>query len=199
MKKIGIFGGSFNPVHKGHISLAENAMKKLELDKIIIVPANIPPHKRCDDYADGDDRFEMCRLAFENIQGFEVSDWELSRNDISYTYNTVMHFIRKYPECQLYLMVGSDMFLSFDTWYRYEDILANAVLTVVSRETDDRFLLEEKKSCLEKYGRIILLNTDPVVISSTEIRKSIKNHRFFSCYLSEKVVQYIKQKKLYYE
>jgi nicotinate-nucleotide adenylyltransferase len=94
-------------------------------------------------------------------------------------------------------MVGSDMFLCFERWYRYRDILENAVLTVVSREKDDRQDIERKKSEFELYGKIIFPDIAPLVISSTEIRKSIKNHGVFSCYLSEKVVQYIKQKKLY--
>jgi nicotinate-nucleotide adenylyltransferase len=197
MKKIGIFGGSFNPVHNGHIYLAENIMEKLELDKIIMMPANISPHKLDYEYADGNDRLEMCRLACEGKKNFEVSDWEISRNEISYTYNTVMHFREEYPDCELYLMVGSDMFLCFERWYRYRDILENAVLTVVSREKDDRQDIERKKSEFELYGKIIFPDIAPLVISSTEIRKSIKNHGVFSCYLSEKVVQYIKQKKLY--
>lgn len=197
MSKIGIFGGSFNPVHNGHIHLAESVMKKLNLDKIIIMPANIPPHKQCHDYADCKDRLEMCRLACEDYDGFEVSNWEISRNTISYTINTVMHFKQEYPQNTFYLMVGSDMLMSFDKWYRYKEILKCVILTVVSREKNDIEVLMKKKSYLEQFGRVLIVDTEPLVISSTDIRKIIKNHGFYSCYLNEKVVQYIKQKKLY--
>lgn len=199
MGRTGIFGGSFNPIHNGHIHLAESVMKQLELDRIIIMPANIPPHKQYDDYIDGIHRLEMCRLAVENLEGFEVSDWELSRNDISYTYNTVMHLRNIYPDEEFFLLVGSDMFLSFEEWYRYKDILAETVLVVVSREENDSEKLEIQKCRLNKYGRTVMVNVEPIVISSTQIRKSIKNHEFYSCYLNKKVVQYIKQKKLYGE
>lgn len=199
MRKTGIFGGSFNPVHNGHIHLAQSVMQQLELDRIILMPANIPPHKQYDDYIDGADRLEMCRLASEGINGIEVSGWEISQNNISYSYNTVMHFRKICPDDRLYLLAGSDMLLSFDTWFRYRDILAEAVLTIVSREKNDSLLLASKKHELEKYGKIIIVKAEPVVISSTQIRESIKNHQFYSCYLNKKVVQYIKQKKLYVE
>lgn len=197
MRKTGIFGGSFNPVHNGHIHLAKSVMKQLELDRIILMPANIPPHKQYDDYIDAADRLNMCRLATEDTEGIEVSSWEIEQNNISYSYNTVMHFRQVFPDDRIYLLAGSDMLLSFDTWFRYREILSEAVLVVVSREKNDISGLVSKKHELEKYGEIIIVNAEPVVISSTQIRKSIKNHQFYSCYLDKKVVQYIKQKKLY--
>ncbi len=195
MIKVGIFGGSFNPVHNGHIHLAETVKNKLELDKVIMIPANISPDKNCNEYADKNDRFEMCRLASEGKEWLEVSNWEIMQNNISYTYNTIIHFKEKYPDYQLYLMVGSD--ICFDKWYKYKEILKNVTLVFVSREKDDFKLLEIKCQKLSKYGNVVVVKTEPLVISSSEIRKSIKNHQFCSCYLSEKVVQYIEQKKLY--
>ena len=197
MRKTGIFGGSFNPVHNGHIHLAQSVMKQLELDRIILMPANIPPHKQYDDYIDAADRLQMCRLATEDTDGIEVSSWEIEQNNISYSYNTVMHFRQVLPDDRIYLLAGSDMLLSFDTWFKYREILSEAVLVIVSREKNDISRLVSKKHELEKYGEIIIINAEPVVISSTQIRKSIKNHQFYSCYLDKKVVQYIKQKKLY--
>lgn len=197
MRKTGIFGGSFNPVHNGHIHLAECVMKQLELDRIILMPANIPPHKQYDDYADAADRLNMCRLAAEDTDGIEVSSWEIEQNNISYSYNTVIHFRQIFPDDRIYLLAGSDMLLSFDTWFKYREILSEAALVIVSREKNDISRLVSKKHELEKYGEIIIVNAEPVVISSTQIRKSIKNHQFYSCYLDKKVVQYIKQKKLY--
>ncbi len=197
MIKTGIFGGSFNPVHNGHIHLAESVKKQLNLDKVIMIPANISPNKNCDDYADGNDRLEMCRLASENIEWLEVSNWELMQNSISYTYNTIMHFRKNYPHYSLYLMTGSDMFLSFDKWYRYREILENVTLAVVSRDNEDTEKLYEMQKELSRYGNTVIVNTPVLEISSSQIRKSIDNPEFCSCYLNEKVVQYIIQKKLY--
>ena len=191
MRKTGIFGGSFNPVHNGHIHLAQSVMQQLEFDRIILMPANIPPHKQYDDYIDGSDRLEMCRLASEGIQGIEVSDWEISQNNISYSYNTVMHFRETCPGDKLYLLAGSDMLLSFDTWFRYRDILAEAALAIVSREKNDSLQLASKKHELEKYGEIIIVNAEPLVISSTQIRKSIKNHQSSTIYKAKKIIRRI--------
>lgn len=194
MGRTGIFGGSFNPIHLGHIHLAETVIEKLQLDRLVLMPANIPPHKRCDDYADSSDRLEMCRIAAEGIEKIEVSDWEIKENNVSYTYNTIIHFHKLYPEDTLYLLTGSDMLLYFDKWYRYKDILAEAVLVAVSREENDMDELKKKKAELEKFGRVILIDAEPIVISSTEIRKNVNKS---ACYLNEKVVQYINEKKIY--
>lgn len=197
MSRTGIFGGSFNPIHNGHINLAVNVIDKLKLDRLVLMPANIPPHKQCSDYADSADRLEMCRLAAEDIDKIEVSGWEILQNNISYTYNTVMHFREIYPDDTLYLMVGSDMLLCFDTWYRYKDILSECVLAVVSRQENDISELRKKISELEVYGNIMLIDAEPIVVSSTEIRENIKNKQLSSCYLNKKVVQYIHEKNLY--
>lgn len=197
MSRIGIFGGSFNPIHNGHVNLAKIVKNELCLDKVIFVPSNNPPHKDGDELAPDDDRFEMCRLVAEGLDGFEVSDYELCREDVSYTVYTVRHFKEIYPQDRLFWLLGSDMLLSFDTWFRYDDILRNISLAVVSREKDDMEKLKEKAEILSAYGEIFILDAVPVELSSTEIRKKIRNSQVFSCYLDKKVVKYIKLHRLY--
>ena len=197
MAKIGLFGGSFNPIHSGHINLAVSVMEKLMLDKVIFIPSGLAPHKSSSEYADSADRLEMCRLATEEYESFEVSDYEINKSGKSYSVYTVEHFRKIFPDDELFLMVGSDMLLTFDTWFRYEDILKNAVLAAVSRNGNDFDELYKMTERLSDLGRIVVVNNDAITISSSKIRKMIKNNEDISCYLNGKVVKYIILKNLY--
>ena len=197
MARIGLFGGSFNPIHIGHINLAVSVMKKLMLDKVIFIPSGLAPHKSSSEYADSADRLEMCRLATEEYESFEVSDYEINKSGKSYSVYTVEHFRKIFPDDELFLMVGSDMLLTFDTWFRYEDILKNAVLAAVSRNGSDFDELYKMTERLSDLGRIVVINNDAITISSSKIRKMIKNNEDISCYLNGKVVKYIILKNLY--
>jgi len=195
--RIGIFGGSFNPVHNGHIHLAETVMKELRLDRIFLVPSRISPHRSSDEYASGKDRLEMLRLASENKRGLEVCDYELESERVSYTIYTIEHFRELYPNDDLFLLVGSDMLMSFEKWFRFEDILDEASLAVVSREKGDSGELIKKAEELRRYGEIFISSAPAVTVSSTEIRKKIAKNADWACYLDENVVQYIRLKGLY--
>ncbi len=197
MARIGLFGGSFNPIHSGHINLAVSVMEKLMLDKVIFIPSGLAPHKSSSEYADSADRLEMCRLATEEYESFEVSDYEINKSGKSYSVYTVEHFRKIFPDDELFLMVGSDMLLTFDTWFRYEDILKNAVLAAVSRNGNDFDELYKMTERLSDLGRIVVVNNDAITISSSKIRKMIKNNEDISCYLNRKVVKYIILKNLY--
>lgn len=197
MARIGLFGGSFNPIHSGHINLAVSVMEKLMLDKVIFIPSGLAPHKSSSEYADSADRLEMCRLATEEYESFEVSDYEINKSGKSYSVYTVEHFRKIFPDDELFLMVGSDMLLTFDTWFRYEDILKNAVLAAVSRNGNDFDELYKMTEKLSDLGRIVVINNDAITISSSKIRKMIKNNEDISCYLNGKVVKYIILKNLY--
>ncbi len=197
MARIGLFGGSFNPIHSGHINLAVSVMEKLMLDKVIFIPSGLAPHKSSSEYADSADRLEMCRLATEEYESFEVSDYEINKSGKSYSVYTVEHFRKIFPDDELFLMVGSDMLLTFDTWFRYEDILKNAVLAAVSRNGNDFDELYKMTERLSDLGRIVVINNDAITISSSKIRKMIKNNEDISCYLNGKVVKYIILKNLY--
>lgn len=195
--RTGIFGGSFNPVHNGHIHLAETIKRDLELDRIFLIPSRISPHRSSDEYVSGEDRLEMLRLACKGHDGLEVCGYELNSDRVSYTIYTIEHFRRLFPGDELFLLVGSDMLLSFDKWYRFKDILAEASLAVVSRQEGDEAVLRKKAEELGKYGDIFISTSSPMTVSSTEVRKKIAKNSDLACYLDENVVQYIRLKELY--
>lgn len=175
--KTAIYGGSFNPPHLGHVKAAATVMEKLEPDRLLIIPTNIPPHK---DMAQGSpspqQRMELCRLAFGEIEGAELSDMEIKREGRSYSADTVRLLKEKYPQDELYLVMGSDMFLSFCQWYKFQYLLDNCVLTVLSREEDDRRELESFKAELEeKYSaHILLISHEPLPMCSEDVRARLR-------------------------
>lgn len=175
--KTAVYGGSFNPPHLGHVSAAATVYEKLEPDRFLIIPTNIPPHK---DMAPGspspEQRMELCRLAFRDIPGAELSDMELRREGRSYSADTVAQLREEFPEDELYLVMGSDMFLSFCQWYKFQYLLDNCVLTVLSREEDDWRELEEFKEELEdKYSaRVLILSHEPLPMSSEDVRAHLR-------------------------
>lgn len=195
--KIGIYGGSFNPVHNGHIHLALTAAEEMGLDKIYLVPSKRSPHRSSDEYVSDQDRTEMLRLACKVSDKLKVSTYELENDRVSYSVYTVRHFREIFPEDEIFLLIGSDMLLSFDSWHCYKEILENARLYVVSRNKGDIDELQKKAKELEKYGRIFISKCRPVEVSSTEIRKKIAKNENSSCYLDKNVVQYIIMRKLY--
>lgn len=198
MKRIGIYGGSFDPVHKGHLHLAETAMEKLSLDEIIFMPANISPFKRDKaDVTSGGDRYEMLRLAVEDRENMSVSSYELENSDVSYTVCTLRYLKELYPDSQLVLLMGSDMLMSFERWYCWQEIMEYAELGCISRNEGDGDILTKQAVKLSEYGRVHVLWEDVLPMSSTEIRSSLKKNEDCSCYLPEKVVQYIVKRHLY--
>lgn len=201
MDNIGIFGGTFNPVHKGHIKLLKSVMKSVDFDRVIVLPDRIPPHKQADDLASGKDRLNMCKLAFGSIDRVEVSDWELRQSGKSYSVVTLRHFKRLYPNDKLFFIMGSDMLLSFHEWYCYEEILSLASIICISREhgaTVEK-LKDYANNLTKKCGEVVIVETEPFETSSTEIREKLKKGLDCSCYLNENVVQYITANNLYHE
>ena len=197
---IAIYGGTFNPVHKGHYNCLKSVLDAVELDKIIVLPDRIPPHKSAEGLISGEDRAEMCRIAFRGLEKVEISDWELMQTGKSYSVLTLRHFRKVYPGDKLYFIMGSDMLLSFEKWYRYEEILQLASLICVSRENavTNQILQQHADELTQNCGgEIIIVDTKPFEVSSTQIRKMIENSQIPSCYLDENVVQYISVKNLY--
>lgn len=197
--KICFFGGTFNPVHNGHVRLLENAKEYFDFDKIIVIPTNIPPHKEVVFSVSDDDRLNMCKLAFNGIA--EVSDYEMVENTVSYTINTMYHFKEIYPDDEFYFLMGSDMLFMFEKWKNYKELISLISVVVASRKDDEFLAIEKKKLELEEDGaKIYIINAGPYIISSSEIRNKIKSgEKDFSCYLPERVVEYILDKKLYLE
>lgn len=175
--RIGIFGGTFNPPHLGHKHLAEEIKEKARLDKIIIIPANTPPHKESKALADGSHRVKMCELLFSE-SFYEISDIELKRQGKSYTVDTVEELKKLYPEDELFLIIGADMLMSFDRWYRYEDILSDVKLCVSVRDTDVKVvdLCSYARSVLKLDAdkeEIVIADVEPMICSSTDVRKRL--------------------------
>ncbi len=200
-KKIALFGGSFNPVHSGHIRLVENIAKAEKLDRVIVMPTNISPFKAGKNgyIADAEHRLNMCRLAFENLPYAEISTYETDKTDISFTINTIEHFKKIYPDDKLYLIVGSDGVTSFTKWKDFDKILSFCTLIAASREKDDKDELLKAAENLRKYGEVIIIDTEPFEVSSTQIREKIINCEDISCYMPDNVVRYILNNHLYTE
>ena len=197
--RIGIYGGTFNPPHKGHTRLAEAMLKDARLDKILIIPAGTPPHKESPDLADDSSRLAMCELAFSG-SGFEISDIELKRDGKSFTFDTVTELRRIYPEEELFLIIGSDMLLSFDKWYRYRDILMEVTLCVATREDEisrDELLRYADNVLGLRGDEIFVSEISPFECSSTEVRKKISAGESTDELIDSTVSSYIAENNIY--
>ncbi len=171
--KIAVYGGSFNPPHLGHLETARAVADELKPDKLMIIPDCIPPHKAF--YADSPtpmQRLELCKLNFEGIDCAEISDMEILREGKSYTAETIAKLREEYGDCELSLVVGTDMFMSFETWYNFPYLFEQCELLVMPREEGDIYELNRRKAEYEeKYGaKINILDHVPLPMSSTEIR-----------------------------
>lgn len=201
MGKIGIYGGSFNPVHSGHVLAAEEFIRCLDLDVLLVIPAGIPPHKAlADGSPDGETRAELLRAAMGNLPKVTVDEMELRREEKNYSYDTVSALREKYPDDELFLLMGTDMLLSFEQWYRYADILKMTTLGVLNRydsEARDRAAMEKMKAKLEAMGGSVLILPNRFVdISSTTVRRML----MLGCgedYIPEEVFAKIKENNLY--
>lgn len=195
--KIGMYGGSFNPPHNGHLHLACEVGSLAGLDKIIIIPSNISPQKSNNGNIDPMHRINMCKEVFDSPL-FEVSDCEIARGGKSFTVDTLTFLKEKYPEAELYLFMGSDMLLSFHTWHRYKDILEMCTICAIAREN------EKNADVLKKYadsmladGNVFVFDIEPIEVSSSEIREKIKKGITCKGLISEKTEKYIKENNLY--
>lgn len=195
MIKTGIFGGAFNPVHKGHVRLAEEAVKQLKLKRLLIIPTYDSPHKETK-LIPFEDRAEMCRRAFGHIEGAEISDIEVQLGGKSFTINTVRELKSRYPGDQFFLLIGGDMLFSFDQWYKYESILKETKVCAVARDNDS---LVDMMEFANEMGRVKVLPTKAIEISSTEIREKAAKGEDISELVPEGVAEYITEKKLYSE
>ncbi len=198
MKKIGVFGGTFDPIHNGHLILAEELAKRLALDAVIFMPTFVPPHKIKTDLASAVDRLAMCRLACKQYPQFLVSEWEINRRGASFTVLTLEALQRQYPDAQFYLFVGADMFLTLGTWYRFADIAKMAVLCTVPRDDVTVEQLREYAVQLEEQGaRCCIEDVQTPRISSTDIREWAAAGKSISEWVSPSVEQYICEHEVY--
>lgn len=200
--KVGIFGGTFNPIHKGHTEAAYAFLRSVEPDRLFVIPTKIPPHKTITADDDPAIRLEMTARAFSENKEYdgriEVSDIEIRSEGKSYTYYTLQK-LRSMGFDELYLYCGTDMLLSFDTWFRFEDILSMCTLAYASRLERDCPEASAKIAMLrERYGaRIVEIPLDPIEISSSEIREMIRKGEDASAFLSPAVLDFIGERGLY--
>lgn len=196
--KIGIFGGTFNPIHAAHIYLAERFADALALDRLILIPTFIPPHKPAKDLADAEHRLEMCKLATRKLGRFEVSDFEIREEGRSYTCLTLRHLRGMCPGADFFLLTGADMFLTVQDWKNPQELFGLSTLCAAARETGEHAALEAHAQKLEAMGaRCVVLDIEPLPMSSTEIRAALSRGEDLSGRLNADVLEYIKRNGLY--
>ena len=199
MERIGIYGGTFNPPHIGHILAASQAIETLKLDRLLLIPDRIAPHKELPgNSATPEQRLEMLRIAAAEQERMIPSRIELDREGPSYTVETVRQLHRNYPQAELYLLMGADMFLSFDRWREPEQIARYVTITVAYRgDKGEREEIEaQKQRLLERDYRVILLENPVHSISSTQLRRLLAFHCAGE-YLPCGVEDYIQENGLY--
>lgn len=172
--RIAVFGGTFNPIHIGHVNVIRSVLKELKPDKLILMPTHIPPHKNACDLASDEHRLEMCRLTAAEFASVTVDDYELQNSGRSYTVSTMEHLRQIYPKDELYFVMGSDMTKTFLTWYQPKRITELCKLCCLSRsDKDSRVLLKYIDDIRAIGADCSIIESDPVEISSTKVRADI--------------------------
>ncbi len=175
MGRIGIYGGTFNPPHRGHMLAAREAIERLSLDRLLLIPDALPPHKGAEEVLDGETRLQLLRLSAADIPKAEVCDMELRRGGVSYTADTVADLAKRYPEDELVLLMGTDMFRSFPTWYHPEEICKKASLAVLYRSGKhwEEMRAQAEQLRLDLGAKVTFVENDFIPLSSTELRRML--------------------------
>ncbi len=198
MKKMALFGGTFDPIHRGHVSMALRLADELGLDGVMLMPTFVPPHKAKDSLADASHRLAMCRIAAQAHPRLSVSDMEIARGGASFTVDTLTALTQQYPDTAWYLITGADMFCTIRTWYRFDDIARMATLCTVPRTGTDTATLHAYADELTVQGVRCYVADKPVEpISSTEIRRRLMANEPTDEWLPDGVADYIKAHSLY--
>ncbi len=196
--RIALFGGTFDPIHNGHLQLARELARLLSLDRVILMPTFLPPHKLKGEMAPAVDRLAMCRLACAPYPELMVSDWEINRRGASFTVLTLEELRRQYPQSELFLLTGADMFLTLATWHRFADIAELATLCAVPRDEADAAALRAYADKLQQQGaRCIVADLTLPPWSSTAVRERLQNGETLTDELPPAVAEYIAAHGLY--
>lgn len=191
-RKIGILGGTFDPIHLGHLVLAEQVKEKLRLDQVIFIPSSSPPHKTKQKLSPAKDRYQMTKLALKDTPKFTVSDVELKRRGLSYTIDTLRELKKSYPDREMFFLTGSDVLNEVQTWKDPEEIYKLVQVVIAIRPGFDSF---DPENYFAKKSIIVpIIGVD---LSSTQIRERVKKGQSIRYLVLPKVEEYIKKKKLY--
>ena len=188
--KIGLLGGTFDPVHTGHLIIAEWALAELDLDKVIFIPNNAHPFNKRSDISPAAERIMMLSLALQNYSYFEISDYEIEKGGVSYTVDTISHFYKKYPGSEFYYIIGADNVAAFQKWKDPHKIAEISQIVVFKREGID-------VNTATGQLNFIKLDNPQIEISSSMIRKRIAQRKQCNTMLPNKVYEYIHAKQLY--
>ncbi len=197
MGKIGLFGGTFDPPHKGHIALAEAVLKRFCLDKIIFIPAGNPPHKTHKKITDKLNRYEMVKLSVAHEPRFLVSDFDIKNEKPNYSYLTIEHFKKLYPDDEIFFIVGEDSYRDLPLWKNYPQILSLCTFVVVNRPDVENADYYKSYKTIVPAHKALFLDDFSYDLSSTELRENIAAGNFNSNKLPQGVMEYIKNNNLY--
>ena len=198
MKKIGIFGGSFDPPHTEHIRLARQAIADLQLDKLWIMPAHAPPHKRGKTLTADETRLRLCQIAFADVTGAEISDYEMQKGGTSYTYLTCKHFREAYPEAALFWLVGTDMLRDFPSWKNPDEILSCATLAVCARAEEQGWETREREAFFRRFQKdFVTVSYEGKAVSSTQVRVLVGAGEDVTPLTGARVAEFIRENRLY--
>lgn len=200
-ERIGIMGGTFDPVHSAHLMVASEAKRACALDRVLLMPAGAPPHKEARTLTEAQHRLAMARLAIEGMEGFEVSDLEIRTPGIDYTVDTLRLLRLEYPDAKLYFIVGGDSLMALDQWRSPEKLLKLAAFAAVYRPGLELGALERKRrELVDRFGGEIALVACPGMdISSTEVRRRVAAAQDITDLVPPAVEAYIKAYGLYRE
>ena len=191
MRRIGVLGGTFNPVHIGHLAIAQMAQETMHLEKVIFVPSNWPPHKKGYRIAPARDRYHMVRLAIRGNPNLKISDFEIKKEGKSYTIDTLWHFRRIFPkDTKLFFIIGGDTLPQLKNWKYIDDILKIATFIVVNRPGQ----FKKSKGIKIKYYSVSMPGID---ISSSYVRRRIAEGKTTKYFVQDNVLAYIKKHRLY--
>lgn len=198
-KKIGILGGTFNPVHIGHLLMAEYAKEMVGLDVVILMPSCKSYMKAGMNVLSGQERLEMLQLSIDDNPNLITSDMEIRRGGNTYTYETLLQMKKLCPDSELHFIVGADSLFSMERWVKPEEIFANCTILAAGRNGADKKALLLKKSELEErfHAKILILDFPQIDISSTVIRENVRSSKSIRYMVHDKVLQYIRENHLY--
>lgn len=196
--RIALYGGSFDPIHNGHIELAQAFVEALSLDKVIFMPTATPPHKLKSEMATAEHRLAMCKLATAQLPWAEVSDAEILRGGASFTVDTLTDLTAAYPDAEWFLLTGADMFVTLPSWYRFADIARMATLCTVPRDDKDATELRSRAERMQEQGaRCFVLSQAVTQVSSTQLRQMARAGEDMTALVPPAVADYICAQRLY--